>query len=101
MQLLSKDCPRPISHDTVLTVVGVIRTKCIDIFLKYCIYCCCVCSAQSSTVDLTLACNTMENSSVAWLLSHSLLEWKFINLYFILIDDSDLIVLLNRSRSRR
>lgn len=36
MQLLSKDCPRSISHDTVLTVVGVIWTKCIDIFLKYC-----------------------------------------------------------------
>lgn len=64
----------------VQTVAGVICTKLIGIILRYCIVFtaffkgCYSSSVQSSTVNLTLKCNNMENSSVAWLLSHSLLE---------------------------
>lgn len=81
---------------TVQTVAGVICTKLTVIILRYCITFiaflkgCYKSSVQSSTVNLTLKCNNMENSPVTWLLSHSLLEWTFVNVYFVPIYCSDI-----------
>lgn len=81
---------------TVQTVAGVICTKLTVIILRYCIIFiaflkgCYNSSVQSSTVNLTLKCNNMENSPVTWLLSHSLLEWTFVNVYFVPIYCSDI-----------
>lgn len=63
MQLVSKNCPRPILDDAVWTVVGEIQTKATGIFfldtafylllflLKYCYK---MSSVQASTVSLVL-----------------------------------------------